>query len=210
MIIVNERACNGADLSHWNGSFSLEGQRWWIQFFGHKATHPGGKGMVDGVDPKFADRRLVAATYDIPWRSFYMWPVHPSVMALKTQVALLAQTVRDLPEGESVYVDWEDKTLTLAMIDELTFYMDVVFGKRWFMYVNDVTSEMTSWMEANLKSGDVPLMHPNYNLELGLQEVRKWQPMIWQTGVGKPPGFTTDVVLDLVLRPDLLDWVSDR
>ena len=50
MIIVNDRPCNGVDLSHWNTNVSDLSQPW-LQFFGHKATHPGGRGMKDGIDP---------------------------------------------------------------------------------------------------------------------------------------------------------------
>lgn len=210
MIIVNERPCNGVDLSHWNGNFAMAADQSWLKFFGHKATHPNGSRMINGIDPKFAIRRTLAAEHNIRWRAFYSWIV-PSVVARPSaQVALLSKAIGELQQGESVYLDWEDKTVPLTTIDELSFYMDLVFPGRWFMYVNDSNAEMTSWMESNVQSEAVPVMHPNYNLDLGLIEARKWKSMVWQTGTGVPPGFTGEVPIDLVLQPDLLDWICGR
>lgn len=205
MIIVNERPCDGVDLSHWNGLFNFSGD--WLKFFGHKATHPNGKGMVNGVDPKFYSRRSFAIEHGVRCRAFYMWVVPTSVSRPAAQVELLSRTVGELQPGESVYLDWEDKTVPLTTIDEISFYMDLVFPNRWFMYVNDATPDMTAWMESNKKTQSIPLMHPNYNLDFGLWEARKWDAMIWQTGIGRPPGFTADVPIDLVLLPTLLDLV---
>lgn len=207
MIIVNERPCNGVDLSHWNNDPTRLVQPW-LQFFGHKATHIGGTGMVDGVDPKFALRRQMADQFR--WRAWYSWIVPSAIARPQKQVALLEKAIGVLVPGESVYLDWEDKTVTLAMIDELSFYMDLAFPGRWFMYVNDSTPDMITWMQSNKASDAVPLMHPNYDLDKGLSEARKWNAMIWQTGAGTPPGFTADVPLDFVLQPVSLDFVCGR
>lgn len=209
MIIVNDRPCDGVDLSHWNNDPLLMEQSW-LKFFGHKATHPGGSGMPQGFDQKLPSRRLRAADAGIRWRAFYMWVVPKSVARAAVQVELLSRYVGELHEGESVYLDWEDKTVPFTMIEEISYYMDLVFPARWFMYVNDQSPDMTAWLESNKETDAVPVMHPNYSLDLGLIEARKWNAMIWQTGAGIPPAFNGEVPLDLVLRPDLLDWVCGR
>lgn len=206
MIIVNDRPCDGVDLSHWNGDFDLTGQDW-VKFFGHKMTHPQGSG---GVDPKFFSRRAIASQNDIRWRAFYAWLVPSAIARPAAQVAFIEKTIGFLDEGESIYLDWEDKAVPFTMVEEISYYMDLVFPGRWFMYVNDQSPDMTAWLESNKETDAVPVMHPNYSLDLGLIEARKWNAMIWQTGSGIPPGFNGQVPLDLVLRPDLLDWVCGR
>jgi hypothetical protein len=210
MIIVNDRPCNGVDVSHWiPDPLDLMGQDW-IEFFGHKATHIGGSGMVNGVDPKLAARRRVAARLDIRWRAFFTWIVPFTTARPAVQVELLARTMGDLVPGESVYLDWEDKLVTLAMMDELSFYMDLEFGDRWFTYVNDSTQDMINWLNNN-KVNRRPVMHPNWNLDIGLSEARKWDAMIWQTaGEAPAPGFPKPVSIDFVLKPSLLDRVCGR
>lgn len=212
MIIVNDRPCNGVDVNHWiPDPLDLVGQEW-IEFFGHKATHPNGPGMVNGVDPKFAARRKVATRLDFRWRAFFAWLVPTTVTPAAVQVELLSRTVGQLIPGESVYLDWEESGVTLPMIDELTYYMNLVFPTRWFMYANDVTQDMINWLNTNkATSSPVPVMHPNYNLEKGLSEARKFDAMVWQTlGEGDAPGFPKRVSIDFVLKPSLLDRVCGR
>jgi GH25 family lysozyme M1 (1,4-beta-N-acetylmuramidase) len=209
MIIVNDRACNGVDLSHWNTDAPGLIDQDWVKFYGHKATHVGGKAMDEGVDPKFAARRKLATQLDIRWRAFYMWLLPTSTVNAATQVELLARTMGELAPGEAVYLDWEDSEVTRAMIDEFTTYMNLEFPRRWFVYANDATPDMVGWMEMNTASRAVPLMHPNYS-DQGLTEAKRWDATIWQTGKGKPPGFTGDVPIDYVLQPDKLDRVCGR
>lgn len=209
MIVVNDRPCNGVDLSHWNGDFTIAKD--WLRFFGHKATDPrAGVGMPNGIDEKFDARRAFVEELGVRWRAYYAWVIPTTQVSAVAQVALLCDAVGDLNEGDSVYLDWEDRGVTHAMIEEISYFMDIEFTGRWFMYVNDTGPEMTSWMESNLQDPRVPIMHPNYNLQLGLNEAKKWNAMIWQSGTGRPPGFTTDVPIDYVLQPQLLDWVCGR
>jgi hypothetical protein len=210
MITVDKRPVNGVDLSHWNADpFSLINQPW-VEFFGHKATHPNGKGMINGTDPKLPSRRIMAHDLDIRWRAFFSWVVPMEIARPAEQVELLYRTIGDLQVGESVYLDWEDDTVPLTVIEELTIYMDLVYPGRWFMYLNDATPDMTAWLQDNKLSEAVPVMHPNHNIDIGLFEARKWNSMIWQTGVGLPPGFANKVPMDFVLQPVLLDWVCGR
>ena len=207
MIIVNNRPADGVDLSHWNADPQGILYQTWIEFFGHKAVHHGGKNMVDGVDPKFNTRRFLAQRLGFRWRAFYMWLVPASVFPLSAQVNLLMRTVGELKLGEAVYIDWEDVNVTKDMIEEVTTYMDLEFLGRWFMYVNDQTPDMVSWMEENRQSDKIAVMHPNYSLEQGLVEAKKWNATVWQTGLGAAPGFAGEVPLDYVLRPRKLDLV---
>lgn len=210
MIIVNDRPCNGVDLSHWNVDPTSIDIQDWLEFLGHKACHIGGKNMVDGVDPKFESRRELARQLDIRWRGFYMWLVPTSTARVATQVALLVDTVGELSEGESVYLDWEDKLVSKVMLEEFATYMDLEFSGRWFVYANDSTPDMVAWMQSRTASRVPPLMHPNYSLDQGLAEAKKWGATLWQTGQGTPPGFKAEVPIDYVLQPDQLDKVCGR
>jgi hypothetical protein len=210
MILVNDRPTNGVDLSHWNADAPGLIDQDWLQFYAHKACHVGGKSMAEGVDPKFEARRKLGINLDIRWRAFYMWLVPTSTAGIAAQVELLLRTVGELQPGEAVYLDWEDKAVTRKMVDEFTIYMNLEYEGRWFMYANDSTPDMTAWMEFNTASRAVPLMHPNYSIEQGLTEARKWNATVWQTGLGTPPGFIGDVPLDYVLQPDQLDKVCGR
>lgn len=209
MIVINDRPCDGIDMSHWNTEPRDLVDYNWIKFFGHKATHFGGRGMVDGVDPRFATRRQRAAHLNIRWRAFYSFLVSPVLARPVKQVELLLRTVGDLDEGESVYLDWEDTAVTLSAIEDFIVYMNLEFPGRWFMYVNDVTPDMKTWMQSNLDMGGygTPIMHPNYSLDKGLSEALRWKAMIWQTGTGTFPGTTAEVPLDYVLKAYQLDEV---
>lgn len=211
MILVSDRPCNGVDLSHWNSDFVIKPEQTWFEFFGHKATHPSGNGMLNGMDPKFAVRRSLARRLDFRWRAFYAYLVPTTTCRPVRQVELLSRVVGPLSRGESVYLDWEDANVTIEMVEEISVYMNVEFRDRWFMYVNDVTEDMKSWLEGNrISELPIPVMHPNYALDTGLFQALRWNAMIWQTGQGQPPGFDGLVPIDYVLRPDLLDWVCAR
>lgn len=211
MIIVNDRPVNGVDLSHWNADPSTAIiYEDWLEFFGHKAVHIGHKTMPSsGIDPKFAQRRILASQVGVRWAAYYMWVVPVSVATPAVQVERFARAVGELKVGESVYLDWEDGLVSLSMVEEISFYMDLMFPGRWFMYINDSTQDMINWLTNN-KVNRIPVMHPNYNLENGLKEARKFDAMIWQVGEGVPPGFSGTVPMDYVLKPELLDKVCGR
>lgn len=206
MILISDRPCNGVDLSHWNADPAGLFEQEWVKFFGHKATHFGGKGMTNNVDPKFHTRRKLAQRLDIRWRAFYTWVVPPTVANPAKQVELLVRTIGELDPGESVYLDWEDAAVTRPMIEEIAVYMDLEFPRRWFVYANDSTPDMLSWLE----DAPVPIMHPNYSVENGLKEARRFSSMIWQCGEGIPPGFNSVVPLDYVLNPIQLNRTCGR
>jgi hypothetical protein len=206
MIILNDNPCNGIDLSHYNTDSPVQP---WVKFFGHKTIHLGGSGMVSGVDPKFAARRLEAQKVNTKWRAFYMYLVPTTTAKAILQVSTLTKAIVELQPGESVYLDWEHQGVTRAMIDEFTIYMNIEFPGRWFMYVNDNTQESLAWMNANKTSDALPMMLPDYTRQ-GFEMARKWNATVWQCGQGTPPGFVGSVPYDYVLRPNKLDIVCGR
>lgn len=212
MILVNQRPVNGVDLSHWNDDPPEEAFYGYsyLEMLGHKATHIFDDDCVDGVDPKFESRRDFADRMNVRWRPFYMWIMPATVAPPAVQVDLLIQTVGELRVGESVYLDWEEEGVTRTTIEDCISLLKVEYPDRWFLYANDQPGDMFDWMTDNLFTTDIPVMHPNYNLERGLSEARKWHATIWQCGKGRPPHFTSDVPMDYVMRPEVMDELCGR
>lgn len=198
------RATNGIDVSHWNGSPKTQTSEV-PRLVGIKATHIGGKRTVDGLDPMFgANRATWRATSGVEWRAFYHYLTSSPSPA--EQMALFVSKVRDLAEGECVYLDWEADGVTPEMVDECVHLLWVTYGGRYLVYANDNNPASASWLDHNRA---IPRWFPDYGPE-GLVKAKEWGATVWQSGAALTPWYPADVPIDLVLDPATMDRLCGR
>ena len=222
MIITHHgTAVNGIDVAKYQGVVSVPPVRPdWLSFFAFKATDS--QKLSEGmVDPQFVNNRVAGNKLDVRWRPIYMYLRDPAEHGtIDEQFAVYCQTVGKIRPGECVMVDWEEYRVSLDDVLHLEELIRPIYGpSRWCMYVNDMTPDMTTWMETNLESVDpVPVIHPNYTPN-GLTEAQNWGAAVWQVGVANretcldpfelyPQASGIDV--DWVLKPDAMDQVCGR
>jgi len=216
IVTHNGHPVNGIDVAKYQSRVidPLPLRPQWLSFFGVKATDTK-KISEMGVDPQFGANREAGTMWNVRWRPIYLFVRNPTDWGtMAEQFSLYAQVVGELRPGECVMVDWENHDVTGAHIAELTRLIEIVYGSRWIMYVNDMTPDMVSWMEANVAAGSpVPIVHPNpYYIE----EAIRFDAAVWQCGVASrttcPEPFALypncDAIdVDFVLKPDVMDHV---
>jgi hypothetical protein len=105
---------NGIDVSHWNGDPDLDylAENPWLKLYGMKASHVGGAGMVNDIDPYLkGNHRQAKHIESVRWRMHFAF-IHGSASPL-VQVEALARAVDSfggLQEGDGLYIDWETPT----------------------------------------------------------------------------------------------------
>lgn len=220
-IITHERQpVAGIDVAKYQGRVKVPRARPpWLRYFAFKATDTK-KVPEMGVDPQLVTNRTAGIDMNVRWRPIYMYLRDPALWgSMAEQFALYTQAVGKLETGECVMVDWEAHELTLEDIRELEHMIEVVYGRRWVMYVNDQNSDMTRWLDENVAAGSpVPVIHPNYS-EYGLSEAKRWDAAVWQVGIAErstcPEPFelypeASGIDVDWVLKPHVMDHVCGR
>jgi GH25 family lysozyme M1 (1,4-beta-N-acetylmuramidase) len=212
---------NGIDVSHWNGDPDLDylAENPWLKLYGMKASHVGGAGMVNDIDPYLkGNHRQAKHIESVRWRMHFAF-IHGSASPL-AQVEALARAVDSfggLQEGDGLYIDWETPTskthpqvvATRAQLDDVLALVDAEWPNRWAVYANDVSTEMTAFVNEADDLG-IPLWFPDYSQTAGLWNTRKVRATVWQTSnSGTVPGFPGPIDLNYVLRPELLDLICD-
>lgn len=212
ILSINGNPVNGIDTAKYQQLDLSQEKPDWLWFWGIKACDIA---KNPKVDLNFQASRNKAMGWKVRWRSFYIYL--RSGYDMSDQMALFCQTVGTLVEGESVYLDWEDKEVTLADIRECERVMDVVYPNRWMMYVNNTTQDMITWMEERAKRNQYeapPLMHPDWRHD-GWRAAETWGAAVWQSGIAKKgqlPELVTesDCDIDWVRLPEQMDRITNR